>query len=142
MFISGELLRRVSITLPDDVYKLLDDLARRTRISNRSRIIGDSIVHYHSSLLDEDMYYAGAVVVAYDHSRGETVHALVDAQHEFLEIVRSNTHLHISEDKCIEVLTVEGRGERIQSLISSLRRVSGVLSVQHSLVPVKAPQAA
>ncbi|MEM4852821.1 MAG: hypothetical protein QXQ60_04580, partial [Thermofilum sp.] len=71
-------------------------------------------------------------------TRGETVHALVDAQHEHLDIVRSSTHLHVSDDKCVEVLTVEGKGERIQSLISSLRRVSGVFSVQHSLVAVKA----
>uniref|UniRef100_A0A7C4H746 CopG family ribbon-helix-helix protein n=1 Tax=Thermofilum pendens TaxID=2269 RepID=A0A7C4H746_THEPE len=131
-------MRRVSVALPDEVYKLLEDLARKTGVYNRSRIIGDSIVHYSSHLLSGDEYYAGAVTVAYDHTRGETVHALVDAQHEHLDIVRSSTHLHVSDDKCVEVLTVEGKGERIQSLISSLRRVSGVFSVQHSLVAVKA----
>lgn len=130
-------MRRVSVAFPDEVYKVLEDLAKKTGITNRSRLISDSIVHYHSRLLDKDEYYVGAVVVAYDHSRGETVHALVDVQHEYLEVVRTNTHLHISEDKCVEVLVVEGRGEKIQSLISSLRRVSGVFSVQHSLVPVK-----
>lgn len=129
-------MRRVSVALPDEVYRLIEDLSRKTGVSNRSRLISDSIVYYHSRLLDEHNYYAGALIIVYDHSRGETVHALVDAQHEYLEIIRSSTHLHVSEDKCVEVLVVEGSGARIRSLISAMRKVSGVFSVQHSLVPV------
>jgi CopG family nickel-responsive transcriptional regulator len=61
----------------------------------------------------------------------------VDAQHGFEDVVRSSVHMHVSEEKCVEVLAVEGRGERILGLIAALRRVSGVVSVQHSLVRVR-----
>jgi CopG family nickel-responsive transcriptional regulator len=130
-------LRRVSIVLPDEVYQLLEEAARRTGVSNRSRLISDAVVGHYSSFIDEEGFYAGALVLFYDHSRGETVYAVVDAQHGFEDVVRSSVHMHVSEEKCVEVLAVEGRGERILGLIAALRRVSGVVSVQHSLVRVR-----
>ncbi len=129
-------MRRVSIVLPDEVYQLLEEAARRTGITNRSRLVSDAVVSHYSSFIDKEGLYAGALVVFYDHSRGETVYAVVDAQHSFADVVRSNAHMHVSEEKCAEVLAVMGRGERILDLIAALRKVSGVVSVQHSLVRV------
>jgi len=129
-------LRRVSVILPDEVYQLLEEAARRTGITNRSRLISDAVVGYYSSSVDREGFYAGALVVFYDHSRGETAYAVVDAQHGFADVIRSNVHMHVSEERCVEVLAVAGRGERVLELIASLRKVSGVISVQHSLVRV------
>ncbi|ABL78634.1 CopG family ribbon-helix-helix protein [Thermofilum pendens] len=126
-------MRRISLTVPDEVYKALEELAERTRISNRSRLVSDAIMAYASQSLEDGARYAGAIIVLYDHSRGETVYGVTDAQHDYPEISAS-LHMHLSEDLCLEVLGVRGEGGRLKNLISALRGVSGVITVQYSLV--------
>jgi len=124
-------MRRVSVTLPDEVFALLEELARGV---NRSRVVADAIVEYAARRIKPGARYSGAVLVFYDHSRGETVKGLVEAQHHFLGEVRASTHVHLTREKCVDVLAVTGRGEDILRLVESLRRISGVITVQYTLV--------
>lgn len=126
-------MRRISITLPDEVYSALEELEAKTRISNRSRLIGDAIMLMHSQEVDDDATYAGSIVIVYDHSKGETVYAVVDVQHDFHGVIRGTTHVHLSEEKCIEVTTVVGKGRELKELSSRLRKISGVITVMMSL---------
>jgi CopG family nickel-responsive transcriptional regulator len=128
-------VRRISLTLPDEVYNALEELAERMKIDNRSRLVADMIMAHAMSVLEDEKRYAGSVVVLYDHSRGETVYALTDVQHDYPE-VSATIHMHISEDLCAEVLGVRGEGKRLRSLLSRLREVSGVITVQHALIPL------
>jgi len=129
-------MRRVSVTLPDEVYKALEELEAKTRIANRSRLVGDAVMLLYNQTLEDDAVYAGGLVVVYDHSRGETVYGVVDAQHDYTGLVRGSIHVHLTEEKCVEVIAVQGKGAEIKELASRLRKVSGVITVQHSLVRV------
>ncbi|WP_338034402.1 CopG family ribbon-helix-helix protein [Infirmifilum uzonense] len=127
-------MRRVSITLPDDAYRALEELVSKTGISNRSRIMADAVMLLRGQELEDNRFYAGSLVLIYDHSKGETVYAVTDAQHDFNDIVRGTTHIHLSEEKCVEITTVVGEGKRIKELVSRLRKVSGVITVQTCFV--------
>ncbi|QOJ79083.1 CopG family ribbon-helix-helix protein [Infirmifilum lucidum] len=129
-------MRRISVTLPDEVFKALEELEVKTGVSNRSRLVGDAVMLLHSQALEDDAVYAGSLVVVYDHSRGETVYGVVDAQHDYTGLIRGSIHVHLTEEKCVEVIAVHGRGAEIRGLASKLRRVSGVITVQQSLVKV------
>ncbi len=127
-------MRRVSVTLPEDVFSVLEELSRG---GNRSRVVADAVMAYASQRLEPGARYAGAVVVYYDHSRGETLKAVVEAQHRFLGEVRASAHVHLSRNMCIEVLAVEGTGDEIRGLLDSLRKASGVAAVLHAVVRVE-----
>lgn len=124
-------MRRVSVTLPDEVFAVLEELSRG---SNRSRVVADAVVGLASRRLRRGSRYAGAIVVYYDHSRGETTKALIEAQHRFLGEVRASTHIHLTRENCVDVLTVVGEGGQVERLVEDLRRVSGVITVQYALV--------
>lgn len=129
-------MRRVSVTLPDEVYQALEELAEKRGLANRSRIVGDAVMLLYSQSLDPDATYAGSLVVLYDHTRGETVYGVVDVQHDFSGAIVGSVHIHLTEEKCAEVIAVRGKGSEIEDLASRLRRVSGVVTVQYSLVKV------
>lgn len=127
-------MRRISLTLPDEVYNALEELAEKMRIDNRSRLIADIIMAHSVSVLEEKKY-AGSIVILYDHSRGETVYAVTDLQHDFPE-VHASLHMHLGEDLCVEILAVKGEGKRLRCLLAKLREVSGVITVQYTVVPI------
>ncbi|MEZ0346353.1 MAG: CopG family ribbon-helix-helix protein [Infirmifilum sp.] len=127
-------MRRVSVTLPDDIYRQLEELEAKTKITNRSRLIGDAITLFYNQNIEDEAVYAGSLVTLYDHSRGETVYSVVDVQHDFHEVIRVTTHVHLTEEKCVEVTTVLGKGKDIKELVSRLRRISGVLTVQYNVI--------
>jgi len=129
-------VRRISLTLPDEVYNALEELAEKMRIDNRSRLIADIIMAHSVSVLEEEKKYAGSIVILYDHSRGETVYAVMDLQHDFPE-VHASLHMHLGEDLCVEILAVKGEGKRLRSLLAKLREVSGVITVQYTVVPIQ-----
>lgn len=127
-------MRRISITLPEETFKTLEELSRKTGITNRSRIIADAIMCFSSMQLDDETDYAGAVIIYYNHSKGETTKALMESQHHFLGEIRATTHIHLTRENCIDVLTIIGKGAAIKKLIGDLRKISGVITVQYSLV--------
>lgn len=127
-------MRRISITLPDEAFRTLEELCRRTGVSNRSRVVADAIMHFSLTQLDDEKDYAGAVIIYYNHSRGETTKALIDSQHNFLGEIRATTHIHLTRENCIDVLTIIGKGGAIKKLIGDMRKISGVITVQYSLV--------
>ena len=127
-------MRRISVTLPDETFMALEELEKKTGIRNRSRIIADAIMFYSSSMIEDEAKYVGSVVIYYNHARGETVRALVEAQHHFLGEIRATTHIHLSRENCVDVLTIIGSGKSIRDLVRDVRKISGVITVQYSLV--------
>ena len=51
---------------------------------------------------------------------------LVDVQHKYLDIIKSVLHMHITHEKCMEILVIEGKTDKIRELVSALENIIGV----------------
>jgi CopG family nickel-responsive transcriptional regulator len=69
---------------------------------------------------------AGAITMVYDHHGRDLVNRLLDVQHEFVEVIVSNQHVHLDHHDCLEILTVRGPTADIQRLVAALKAVKGL----------------
>jgi len=51
-------------------------------------------------------------------------------------VVNSTTHIHLDESRCLEIISVRGRMDRIQALAKYIMRKRGVTQLKLSTVAV------
>jgi len=115
-------VRRISIALEEDVYRLIDKAMLSLGETNRSRFISSLI----SNCLAESAFEGevfGLVVMVYDHEVGEVDKALTHIQHEYRDLIRVTTHVHLGERDCAEVIHVVGSAQKVQELLRDISRV-------------------
>ncbi len=131
-------VKRISITLPEEVLKDLDKVMEKMGAHNRSKVISNAIVSYISAtqwMLGEGLV-SGSITLIYDHERGEAVRKITHIQHDFSDIIKATIHVHLSEKLCLEIISIVGSVERLKKLLTELREVKAVLGVSFSLFPV------
>jgi CopG family nickel-responsive transcriptional regulator len=69
---------------------------------------------------------AGAIVMVYDHHKGGVVKKLMDAQHDFGELIVCTQHVHLDHHHCMEVVVVRGAAGEIRALLAKLKAVKGI----------------
>ena len=120
-------LVRFGVSIEEDLLEEFDALIRTRGYSNRSEAIRDLIRGYSAERKwEEGGETAGGIVLVYDHNKRELSERLVDIQHDALDIVVSNLHVHLSHHHCLEVIVVRGRAEAIQELADQLQSQKGV----------------
>ncbi len=120
---------RTGITIPKKLLKRLDEFMNSLGIKSRSKIISEALRNYlneRSVLLKKTGKMIGTILLVYDHERGETVNKILSAEHEYLQEIRSTLHIHLTHDKCLEIIAIEGEAEKLRRLVSSLENISGV----------------
>ncbi|RLE65229.1 MAG: CopG family transcriptional regulator [Thermoprotei archaeon] len=131
-------VRRISITLPEEVLRDLDEVMEKLGAQNRSKVISNAIISYISAtrwMLGEGLV-SGSITLVYDHERGETVRKITHIQHEFVDVIKATIHVHLSEKLCLEIISIVGNVERLKKLLTELREVKAVLGVSFSLFPI------
>jgi CopG family nickel-responsive transcriptional regulator len=127
---------RVGISIEPELLKELDRITRDGGYSNRSQALRDLI---RSALSDRAWQSSSgsvlaAVTIFYDSASSFATRRILEMQHDFYKDIRSSTHFHISETRCLEVLVVSGKAARIDSLVKALKSVKGVLHADVILV--------
>lgn len=129
---------KTGITLPKNVLSKLDDLIDKLGVKSRSKAITQAVLSYieeRESLFGENIEIISLVTFVYNHEEGETVKKLLEVQHGFMKEILFNVHIHLTRDRCLEIIIAKGRLEKIRGLVSSLENLRGVEYVKTSLVP-------
>jgi CopG family transcriptional regulator, nickel-responsive regulator len=119
---------RFSVSVPAQLAKQLDRMAREKGYDNRSLAIADMIrdqlvEHQHQFGQDE---IAGTVTLVYDHHKHGLQEALTDLQHDHHESIISTLHVHLDHHNCLEVLVVRGKAPLIKRMADKLIGAKGV----------------
>ena len=77
---------------------------------------------------------AGAILLTYEHRSHGVQEALTDVQHHYRDTINSMTHIHLDESRCLEIISVKGRLERIQVMAKDLMKTKGVSQLKLSTV--------
>jgi CopG family nickel-responsive transcriptional regulator len=139
MFIIVIELPVISISLPSNLLKKLDELIQNGRYSSRSEVIRDAIrdllSQFELSKFEKGNVTATITVVS-EHKRHDADERLMRLRHEYDEIVSANMHIHLGKIYCLEVFITEGEVGKVVNFISKIRAMRGIQQVKYTLVPL------
>jgi CopG family nickel-responsive transcriptional regulator len=118
---------RFGVSLDEEVLKQLDKYVVENKFPNRSQAIRKI---FENSLIEKkwksDQIVAGAVILLYDHHRGDVTTKLNDLQHDYFEVILSTQHFHLDHDNCLEIIAVKGSAIKLTQLADKLIGLKGI----------------
>jgi len=129
---------RISITIPEDIFKDFEETAHAIGYRKRSKAITDAIRRFVADhkILDKARVgvCAGTVTFTYKHHVRGLTDKITDIQHEYSDIINASLHIHLDEENCLETLAVKGNIDKIRNLIKKLKTIR-TENVQYVLLP-------
>lgn len=132
MTIASVPISRFSISLPGELLDQLDRLVSRRRLPSRSQVIAELIrgaLVEHELAKDPARVVAGTVTLVYGSRRASLRNRLATIKRRYLKEVISTQHVFLEREHDLEVLLVQGPGERLNRLADELRSAKGVEQV-------------
>jgi len=128
---------RISFSAPPGLLKKFEDSLEVLGYKDRSKALQiamrNFVTEYTWSKRGERPG-AGAILFTYYHESHGLQDALTDIQHKFRTVVNSTTHIHLDELRCLEIISVRGRMDRIQALAREIMSKRGVTQLKLSTV--------
>lgn len=123
-----EKVTRIGVSLEPELLTSFDELIRQRGYATRSEAVRDLVrkALVEESMRDDDAPSVGTITFLYDHHRVRVKDHLTEVQHQHHELISSSVHLHLDEDKCLEVLMVQGRLADVKQLHERLSSVKGL----------------
>jgi len=129
----------VSITLPGDLLRRLDEFVKARGYYSRSEAFRDAvrnlIAEAEVAQLEEGRV-ATTLMIICDYERKDVDRHVSDVRHEFDDVVVESVHRHIGEKYCLEVFIAEGNYQRILDLVGRIRGMRGILQVKALFMPL------
>ena len=135
-------VQRISISLPENVFKDLDELVVARGLENRSRAIAEMINYFvlkHRETTG-DPVVAGMIALVYDESKGNLVQKLFELERQYLDEVISSMHVQLENHHRMEVIVVQGPVHVLREITDKIISCKGVQSCKLTLTDVIIPQ--
>jgi CopG family nickel-responsive transcriptional regulator len=121
-------IARFGVSLEEDILKALDEFVIENKLPNRSQAIRHLV---EKNLVEKkwqcNQIVAGAVVLVYDHHKGDVTIRSNDIQHEYFDVILSSQHFHLSHNNCLEIVAVKGTANKLTELSDRLIGIKGVI---------------
>jgi len=124
---------RFSVSLPPPLLKRLDETWRSMHYEDRSKAIHDAVRSFISEfewMQKGSGQITGAVLVLYYLDKPGLLEEITRVQHQFKNVISSTTHLHLEENKCLEMIAIKGNTMEVRSLTQALMAKKGVKQVK------------
>ena len=124
---------RFSVSLPPPLLKRLDETWKSMHYQDRSKAIHDAVRSFISEFewMDRDSgQITGAILVLYYMDKPGLLDEIARVQHRFRNVISSTTHIHLEENKCLEMIAVAGNTQEVKSLTQALMAKKGVKQVK------------
>jgi CopG family nickel-responsive transcriptional regulator len=128
---------RFSVSLPPSLVDEFDSAWKSMNYENRSKAVHDAMRTFISEFKwthGEKEHVAGAILLLYYLDKPNLLKRIMEIQHKFRDIISSTTHIHLEEDKCLEIIAVNGEVGEIRNLAQELMARKGVKQVKISVV--------
>jgi CopG family nickel-responsive transcriptional regulator len=121
-------ISRFGVSLEEGLLRELDGFVIENSYPNRSRAIGALVEKYIVEKKWQcNNVVAGAVVMVYDHHKGDITTKSNDIQHEYFDVILSAQHFHLTHDTCLEIIAVKGASKVLTELSDKLLGIKGVI---------------
>ncbi len=120
-------LSRTGVSLEEDLLKEFDQLIAKRGYKNRSEALRDLIREtLVSEAIDSNRPMVGTLTLIYDHHRPNLTQKLNEAQHHAQGMVLANTHVHLDDSYCLEVILMQGLSKDIREMSDRILSLRGV----------------
>jgi len=120
---------RFSVSFPPPLLEKLDEAWKGMQYENRSKAIHDAVRSFITEfewMREEQGQVIGAVLVIYYLDKPGLLEEITKVQHRFRNIIFSTLHVHLEENKCLEIIAVKGSAQEVRSLTETLMAKRGV----------------
>ena len=128
---------RLSISLPTSLVNEFDSVWRNMQYSNRSKAVHDALRNFisdHKWMQEEAEELIGAIVLVYYPNKPGLLNSIMALQHEFEDTISSTMHVHITKDKCLEIIAVRGKAKDAKNLAQKLMAKKGVKQLKFAAI--------
>jgi CopG family nickel-responsive transcriptional regulator len=124
---------RFSVSLPPPLLKRLDETWKSMLYEDRSKAIHDAVRSFISEfewMHKESGQITGAVLILYYLDKPGLLEEIMKAQHQSKNVISSTTHIHLEENKCLEIIAVKGDTQKVRCLAQTIMAKKGVKQVK------------
>jgi len=124
---------KFGVALPDGLAEEFERTCRRLGYKSRSYAVAEAIRYFISEniwRLDPSRIIAGLVAYTYTDGSARLEDELRSLGHEYLDLVVSAFHIHLTRDKCMETVFVRGAAGRIDEYVSRLRSLRDLENIK------------
>ncbi|MEM1538216.1 MAG: ribbon-helix-helix protein, CopG family [Candidatus Nezhaarchaeales archaeon] len=122
----------VSLAIPNELLKEVDQVVKLGEYASRSEIIRASLREFlsrHRWLSGLEGCFLATIMFTYLKGRID-LEKLTDLKHEFDDVIATEMHTHLEKENCLEVLVIKGDASRIKKLKSQLSAIKGIRHVE------------
>lgn len=114
----------VSVSLNEDVLTEIAELERELGFSGRSEVVRAGIRGLAADEREKRKLKGriNAVLIAV-HGRTQE-NAVNKTKHDFEDVIETQVHSHLKDDKCLEVFVLDGEAERVKLLVKNLQKTA------------------
>jgi CopG family nickel-responsive transcriptional regulator len=121
----------VSISIPDELLEELDKILNKEWYVSRSEVLRHAIRKYIYEYKDLEKIEGEVVAtlsILYEKFCEE------DIRHKFIDIIIAFIHVHINNNKCLEVMVIKGKAEKLRKMISELKTRKNIENIGVSII--------
>ena len=133
-------MRRLTISVDDDLADSFDQLVERKGYLNRSEAFRDLV----RKELGEDKISDGkvkhciaTVSFIYNHHERMLANRVTQLQHDHHDVAVASQHVHLDHDNCLETLILKGKIEDVRACADAIISQTGVRHGNVHIVPVE-----
>ena len=125
----------VSISLPDELLRSIEELQKSEGYAGRSELVRASIRLLQENAKAKEILKGGrlSVLLIITHGRLDDG-PITKLKHEYQDIVKIHAHNQISPNKCVELLLLEGDGDRMSLMRKALQKEKKLNSVRFVVI--------
>ena len=130
-------VERISFSTPPALMKQFDQSLSAMGYEDRSKALQVAIRNFiteYAWKAEKGKSGAGAVLMTYDHETHGILEELTHAQHRYRDVISSTMHIRLDESRCLEIISVRGKLERIQTMARELMKTKGVSQLKLSTI--------
>jgi CopG family transcriptional regulator, nickel-responsive regulator len=136
-------MRRLTISIDDDIADAFDRLMADKGYANRSEAFRDLVRDaLGKDVLEEKATHCvGALSYVYNHHERQLASRLTNMHHEHHDLTVSAMHAHLDHDNCIETVILRGPTEQVLHFAEAVMAEKGVRHGRFHPIPVKEERA-
>lgn len=122
-------LVRFGVSIEKEILVKFDALVRDKNYPTRSKailnLIRQEIAAGEPS--SDSSEVIGSIDLVYDHHKRQLLNKITDLQHDYQEIILSSQHVHVSHDRCYEIVIVKGKKRTVEQLANKIKATKGII---------------
>ena len=125
----GKFVERISLSLPNGLVARFDEVVAARGFANRSQAVSEVLSR------EVDEYTAekgtgiltGTITLVYQHNKPDLRRRLSEIQYQNIQEVISSLHVLLENKQTMEVVLVQGDGDKLREIANQLVACKGVL---------------